>query len=83
MDENLKEIIINDFELYVKENEKEFNNMDFFKVVSFYIASLYYDIVDELENNRETFRIDKDLSDFDAITEIEDIITNVIIKNEF
>lgn len=83
MDENLKEIIINDFELYVKENEKEFNNMDFFKVVSLYIASLYYDIVDELENNRETFRIDKDLSDFDAITEIEDIITDVIIKNEF
>lgn len=82
MDKELKEIIINDFEEFYMENEEEFKNQDIFKTISLYVASLYYDLVDELDNNRKTFRINKDLNDFDAVAEIEDIITKVLVESE-
>lgn len=82
MDEKLKEIIINDFELFYMEHEEEFKNQDILKTISLYVASLWYDLMDNIDLDRETFGINKDLNDFDAVTEIEDIITKILIESE-
>lgn len=83
MNKELKEIIINDFELFYMDNEEEFKNQDILKTISEYVSGLYYDLLDNLDLERQEFQIDKDLNDFDAVTEIEDIITKILMDNEF
>jgi hypothetical protein len=86
MDEKLKIDIINDFEeycIYMTEfMNKNINEQSIFETISDYVGSLYYELLDNLQEERKNYGIDEDLTDYEAIIEIEDLITKTLIESE-
>lgn len=48
--------------------------------IELYISTLWYDLMDDIELNREIFGIDQAVEDYDAAKMIEKIIEDVLIK---
>ena len=84
--EELKVDIINDFEewcIYMVEfMNKNIYEQDILETISDYVSGLYEELVDNLSVEREQFGIDDGLENYDAICQIEDIITKVLIESE-
>lgn len=84
--EELKVDIINDFEewcIYMTEfMNKKIYEQDILETISEYVSGLYEELVDNLSVEREQFGIDDGLENYDAICQIEDIITKVLIESE-
>lgn len=74
--DELKEIIIKDCNDWLNEEELE-NNIENIKT---YISGLYYELADDIDINREIFRVPKDLSDTDSINYIENQIETILIE---
>lgn len=82
MKEELKENIINNYELFYVENEEELKEKNIFEIISLFVSGLYWDLLDNLEIEKEQFEINQSLTDAEAIIEIEDIITKTLIESE-
>ena len=72
----LDEIIINNYKEYLDEELLE----DSKENIELYISTLWYDLMDDIELNREMFGIDQAIEDYDAAKLIENMIEN-ILKN--
>lgn len=72
----MEEFIIKDYREFLEENELENteNNIDI------YISGLYYELLNDIEINREDFKVPKDFTDNGAIEYIERQIKNVLLK---
>ena len=76
MNDELKEATINNYLEYLEGEDLE----DTPENVDLYISTLWYDLIDEIEINREMFRIDKNIDDYDAAEMIEDIIKEILMN---
>ena len=76
MEEELKRDVINAYEEYLDEELLE----DSKENIELYISTLWYDLIDDIEINREMFRIDKNIDDYDAAKMIEDIIKEILMN---
>ena len=76
MNDELKEATINNYLEYLEGEDLE----DTPENVDLYISTLWYDLIDEIEINREMFRINKNIDDYDAAEMIEDIIKEILMN---
>ena len=76
MNDELKDASINNYLEYLEGEDLE----DTPENVDLYISTLWYDLIDEIEINREMFRIDKNIDDYDAAEMIEDIIKEILMN---
>ena len=76
MNDELKELTINNYLEYLEGEDLE----DTPENVDLYISTLWYDLIDEIEINREMFHIDKNIDDYDAAEIIEDMIKEILIN---
>ena len=75
-DKELKEIIIKNYNEYLDGELLE----DSVESIKQYVSTLWYDLIDDIELNREMFKINKDIDDYDAAEIIENIIEEVLIN---
>ena len=73
---DLKEEIIKAYMEYLEGELLE----DTLENIDLYISTLWYDLMDDIELNREMFGINKDIDDYDAAKMIENIIKEILIK---
>ena len=73
----LNEMIINTYKKYLDGELLE----DSFESIEQYVSTLYYDLLDDIEMNRDLFGIDQSIDDCDAVKIIEDYIEEVL-KNK-
>ena len=73
-DEDLIEYIIKMYEEYLDGEVLE-NSVE---NIEQYISTLYYDLLDDIELNKELFSIDKPIADCDAVKMIEEYIEKVL-----
>lgn len=76
MNEKLKEVTIKNYLDYLKGEDLE----DTLENVDLYVSTLWYDLIDDIEINREIFHIDKNIDDYDAAEIIEDNIKEILIN---
>lgn len=76
MNEELKRDIIKSYKEYLEGELLE----DSKENIELYISTLWYDLMDDIELNREIFGIDQAVEDYDAVKMIEKIIEDVLIK---
>ena len=50
--------------------------------IELYISTLWYDLMDDIELNREIFGIDQAVEDYDAAKLIENMIENILKKDK-
>ena len=48
--------------------------------IDLYISTLWYDLIDDIELNREMFNINKNIDDYDAAEIIEDMIKEILMN---
>ena len=73
---DLKEEIIKAYMEYLEGEDLE----DTPENVDLYISTLWYDLIDEIEINREMFRINKNIDDYDAAEIIENMIKEILMN---
>ena len=73
----LNEMIINAYKEYLDGELLE----DSIKSIEQYVSTLYYDLLDDIEINKDLFGIDQSIDDCDAVKMIEDYIEKVL-KNK-
>ena len=73
---NLKDEIINAYREYIEEEGLE----DTLESIDLYISTLWYDLIDDIEINREMFSIDKNVDDYITAKMIEKMIKEVLIN---
>ena len=76
MNEELKRDIIKAYKEYLDGEILE----DSKKNIELYISTLWYDLMDDIELNREIFGIDQSVEDYDAAKMIENLIEKVLTK---
>ena len=76
MNEELKKDVIKAYKEYLDVELLE----DSKENIELYISTLWYDLMDDIELNREIFGIDQAVEDYDAVKMIEKIIEDVLIK---
>ena len=76
MNEELKRDIIKSYNEYLDGELLE----DSKENIELYISTLWYDLMDDIELNREMFGINKDIDDYDAAKMIENIIKEILIN---
>ena len=76
MNEELKKDIIKSYKEYLEGELLE----DSKENIELYISTLWYDLMDDIELNRETFGIDQAVEDYDAAKMIENLIEKVLTK---
>ena len=74
MNEELRDSIINAYKEYLDEELLE----DSSENIERYVTVLYYDLLDDIDLNKELFGIDQSISDCDAVKMIENIIEMVL-----
>lgn len=74
--EELKRDVIKSYEEYLDGELLE----DSKENIELYISTLWYDLIDDIEINREMFRIDKNIEDYDAAKMIEDMIKEILMN---
>ena len=72
----LKELTIKNYMEYLDEEDLEDN----IESRNQYISTLWYDLIDEIEVNKEIFRIDHEVDDCEAGNMIEDIIKEILLN---
>ena len=77
MNEELKRDIIKSYKEYLDGELLE----DSIKSIEQYVSTLYYDLLDDIEINKDLFGIDQSIDDCDAVKMIEDYIEKVL-KNK-
>ena len=77
MNEELKRDIIKSYKEYLNGELLE----DSIKSIEQYVSTLYYDLLDDIEINKDLFGIDQSIDDCDAVEIIEDYIEKVL-KNK-
>lgn len=70
----MKDYIIKDYKNFLEENEMEDNNEN----MNTYISGLYYDLYDNIDVDRENFRVPKELDNLGVIKYIEQEIEKYI-----
>ena len=73
----LNEMIINAYKEYLDGELLE----DSIESIEQYVSTLYYDLLDDIEINKDLFGIDQAIDDCDAVKMIEDYIEKVL-KNK-
>ena len=73
----LNEMIINAYNEYLDGELLE----DSVESIEQYVSTLYYDLLDDIEINRDLFGIDQSIDDCDAVEIIENYIEKVL-KNK-
>ena len=73
---DLKEEIIKAYMEYLEGELLE----DTLENIDLYISTLWYDLIDDIEINREMFSIDKNVDDYIAAKTIEKMIKEVLIN---
>ena len=76
MNEELKKDVIKAYKEYLDGELLE----DSKENIELYISTLWYDLMDDIELNREMFGINKDIDDYDAAKMIENIIKEILIN---
>ena len=76
MNEELKENIINAYKEYLDGELLE----DSKENIELYISTLWYDLMDDIELNKEIFGIDQAIDDYDAAKMIEKLIENALMN---
>ena len=76
MNEELKRDIIKSYKEYLEGELLE----DSKENIELYISTLWYDLMDDIELNKELFGITQELEDYDAGKIIENIINEVLIN---
>lgn len=76
MNEELKRNIIKSYKEYLDGELLE----DSKENIELYISTLWYDLMDDIELNREMFGVNKDIDDYDAAKMIENIIKEILIN---
>ena len=82
MSEDLKEVLISDFNVFYEINEEDLKEKDILEIIAIYVSGLYYDIIDNLEIERNNFGVSQELTTQEAVIEIEDLITKTLIESE-
>lgn len=72
----LKELTIKNYMEYLDEEDLEDN----IESINQYISTLWYDLIDEIEVNKEIFGIDHEVDDCEAGNMIEDIIKEILLN---
>lgn len=72
----IEDYVIRDYELFLEENGLENTS----KNVDLYIAGIHYDIFDDLELERENFRVPKELTGYTVKEYIEEKIKQILLK---
>ena len=75
-DKELKEATIKNYLEYLEGETFE----DSPENVDLYISTLWYDLIDDIEINREMFHIDKNVDDYDAAKMIENMIKEILMN---
>ena len=75
-EEKLEELIIKNYKEYLDNELLE----DTFENIERYISTLYYELLDDIELNKDLFGIEQEMEDYEAIDRIEKYIEN-ILKN--
>lgn len=75
-DKELNDMIIKSYKEYIDSELLE----DSFSNIEQYVSTLYYDLLDDIEINRELFCIDQSISDCDSVKIIEEYIEKVLKK---
>ena len=73
----MKQIILIDYVFWRVENEL-FENTE--ETIKQYISGLYYDLCDNIDRERESFGVPKDLDNVQAIEYIENEIEKMLVK---
>ena len=76
MSEELKRDIIKSYKEYIEGELLE----DSKENIELYISTLWYDLMDDIELNREMFGIDQAIEDYDAAKIIENRIREILIN---
>ena len=76
MNEELKRDIIKSYKEYLEGELLE----DSKENIELYISTLWYDLMDDIELNREIFGIDQSVEAYDAAKMIENIIREILMN---
>ena len=76
MNEELKRDIIKSYKEYLDGELLE----DSKENIELYISTLWYDLMDDIELNREMFGVDQAIEDYDAAKMIENMIREILIN---
>ena len=76
MNEELKRDIIKSYKEYLEGELLE----DSKENIELYISTLWYDLMDDIELNREMFGVDQAIEDYDAAKMIENMIREILIN---
>ena len=74
--EDFETLVLKDYKRFLEDQELP-NNSD---SINTYISGLYWDLIDDLENNCKTFNIPKELDGIQAIHCIEQQIKAILLK---
>ena len=74
----LKEITIKNYMEYLDEEDLEDN----IESINQYISTLWYDLIDEIEINKEMFGIDHEVDNCEAGEMIENMIKEILLNKE-
>ena len=74
--EELNELIINNYLEYL-DGELLDDNIE---NIDLYISTLWYDLIDDIELNKEMFRIEQNIDDYKAAKMIEKRIQEILIN---
>ena len=72
----LKEITIKNYMEYLDEEDLEDN----IESINQYISTLWYDLIDEIEINKEMFGIDNEVDNCEAGKMIENMIKEILVN---
>lgn len=75
-DKELKEITIKNYMEYLDEEDLEDN----IESINQYISTLWYDLIDEIDINKEMFGIEPEVDDCEAGEMIEDMIKEILLN---
>lgn len=74
--EELNELIINNYLEYLDGELLDDNTEN----IDLYISTLWYDLIDDIELNKEMFRIEQNIDDYKAAKMIEKRIQEILIN---
>ena len=74
--EELNELIINNYLEYLDGELLDDNTEN----IDLYISTLWYDLIDDIELNKEMFGIEQDVDDYEAAQMIEEKIKEILIN---
>ena len=73
----MEEYVIKDYQAYLEEQEKEHSE----EMMKEYISGLYYDLLDNIDIDRQNFGVPKDIvENWEAIDYIEEEIEKIIVN---